>query len=425
VGEPQGGGGGVKILFVYDNMYSWGGIQTLLVRLVPALHAKGHTVGLLTRAPGAPYDVTSGPIDQITRDAAVHYADGDWLTGPRSVMDLSLPDADVIVPCDLPALLLTATVQHVMPAAKIVVGVFATREYCWHASLLRRRWVQHLSRRMIRQLPAENLMFVSEGSARITGACAGRDLTAAPVLPIAIDTDRLRPSPDRRVDRYKVVSIARLVPYYTHHAQMIRVIADLRRGGHDFTYHAYGEGEDRAALEAEARRLDVDDAVSFHGALPYERLPEILEDAFAYIGLGTALLEAAACGVPALVGIDSRPQPLTQGFFQDSVGHELGGYVPGLPEYPIAEQLLWLAGLSDEEYRNVGAASRARAEEFDLAALLPRLLDILGAARPFSLRLSGADRVMARLDSLIAAALWKLGVDTAPHSRHVRRLQLG
>jgi len=27
----------MTILFVYDNMYDWGGIQTLLVRLVPRL----------------------------------------------------------------------------------------------------------------------------------------------------------------------------------------------------------------------------------------------------------------------------------------------------------------------------------------------------------------------------------------------------
>jgi glycosyltransferase involved in cell wall biosynthesis len=413
----------MNILFIYDNMYSWGGIQTLLVRFAPRLREMGHEVSLLARPYGEAHDVTSAPLERISRDVTVHLADLDWLNAPRSLRLPSLPPVDVIVPCDLPALLLAAILhRQLMPSAKVVVGVFATREYCWQASPLRRRWVQHLSHRFVRQLPAENLMFVTDAMARQTGECARRELSGSPVLPLPIDTERLRPRPERTIDPRKVVSVARLVPYYTHHCQMIRVIADLRARGHEFAYHAYGDGEDRPALEAEAQRIGVEDAVFFHGAAPYERFSEVVGDAFSYIGLGTALIEAAACGIPALVGIDSCPDPLTYGFIQDTVGNDLGGYVPGHREYRIAERLLWLASLSDEEYRQVGAASRARAEEFDISVLLPRFVEILRAAEPVSLRISWADRLLGRLDGLLAAALWKLGVDTAPHRRHLRPL---
>jgi glycosyltransferase involved in cell wall biosynthesis len=411
----------MKILFVYDNMYDWGGIQTLLVRFAPKLRSMGHEVSLLSRPRGEAHDVTSAPIDQVARDATVHLADDDWLKAPRSLRGLALSPVDVIVPCDLRALLFTAILhRHVMPSAKVVVGIFATREYCWTASPFRRPWMRHLSRRIIRQLPADNLIFATDGMARHTGECASRDFSGSPVLPLAIDTDRLRPMVDRRVDRRKIVSVARLAPYYAHHRQMISVISDLRERGHGFMYHAYGDGEERAALEAEARRRGVDDGVFFHGSVPYDRFAEVVGDAFAYIGCGTALIEAAACGVPALVGIESLPRPVTYGFVQDTTGNEIGGYVPGDLEYPIAGRVLWLAGLDQGEYRRVGERSRARAEEFDVSVLLPRWVDILRRAQPTSFDISGTDRRLARIDALAAAALWKLGVDTSTTRRHVR-----
>jgi glycosyltransferase involved in cell wall biosynthesis len=410
----------MKILFVYDNMYGWGGIQTLLARFAPKLQELGHEVSLLARPYGAPHDATPAPLEELSRSAAIHLAGADWLNAPRSLRHLTLPPADVIVPCDLPALLLTSMVQrHLMPDARVVVGVFAAREYSWQVPPLRRRWVQHLSHRLMRELPLENLMFAAATFASQAGEQVGRDLSGSPVLPLAIDTDRLRPSQDRRVDRRKLVSVARLAPYYPHHGQMIQVIADLRAEGHDFEYHAYGEGEERPALEAAARSLGVADAVFFHGAVPYERFAEVVGDAFAYIGLGTAMIEAAACGVPALVGIDSYPAPVSHGFLHE--GGHIGEYLPGQPRYPIGERVLWLAGLGAGEYREVGVQSRARAEEFSLSRLLPRFVEILEGAAPFSLDISATDRLLARADRLLAAALWKLGVDTSPTSRHLRR----
>jgi glycosyltransferase involved in cell wall biosynthesis len=423
VGEPQSSirRKPMKILFVYDNMYLWGGVQTLLIRLSRALRTSGHEVELLSRPSGEAHDTTPALIDEIGKNAKVHLADGDWLEAPRSLRALALPAADVIVACNLGGLLLTSMMhRHLMPTAKVVVGVYSPREYCWRSSTLRRRWIQHLGKRSIRQLPLENLMFCTDEMARVTGECAGRDFGSSPVLPLAIDTDRLRPSPDRAIDRRKIVAVSRLAHQYTHHRQMIGVIRDLRDRGHHFTYHAYGDGEDRAALEAEVRDLAVDDAVFFHGSVPYDRFGEVIGDALAFIGHGTSLLEAAACGIPALVGIESSRAPLTYGFLHETTGNDLGGYVPGHPEHPIADRILWLADRTDDEYRHVGSASRARAEEFGLARLMPRFIDIIDGARPHSFDVSRADRALERGDRVLAALLWKLGVDTSAGGRHVR-----
>jgi glycosyltransferase involved in cell wall biosynthesis len=410
----------VKLLFVYGNMYSLGGIQTWLARMAASLTANGHEVALLTRPDGLPWDSTHEMLDRVAEHASIHYTGRHWFRPPApGAASFGCPD--VVFACNLEALLLGAQVQErIAPDAKLVAGVFHPREYCWKVPLRYRRFSQHLAERLVRALPIENFVFATDNMVRETGECLGRDFGRSPVLPLTIDTERLRPVPGRPVDRTKVASVTRLAPYYTHHEQMLGVIRELRDGGHDFTYHAYGDGPERERLEAEARRRGVEDAVVFHGSIPYERFSEAVGDAFAYVGLGTALIEAAACGVPSLVAIDSHRGPDTYGFIQDTAGNEIGGFVPGHPEQRIAERLLWLAGLDEEEYGRVGAGSRARAEEFGLDRQVPRFLEFLGEARSGSMSISPVERLLGGIDWLVEAVLLNLGARDAMGARHLR-----
>jgi glycosyltransferase involved in cell wall biosynthesis len=331
-----------------------------------------------------------------------------------------VPAADVIVACDLAALLLSSSLQErLMPTAKIVAAAFSPREYCWRRSLFFHPWSRHVSRRVIRELPVENLVFATDGMVRQTSECAGRDFSESPVFPLAIDVQNLHAPSRRPVDRRKIVSVTRLVKYYPHHLHMVRVIRQLRDAGYDFEYHSYGDGAERQRLEAEAHALGVTDAVFFHRAIPYEQFQSVVLDAFAYIGAGTAMIEAAACGVPTLVAPDLASRPMTYGFVQDTVGNDLGGYVPGHAEQPIAERILWLASLDDERYGEVGEASRRRAEEFDISALAPKFVAILEKAKSVSLRLSRIDVDVGRVEGFaFSTVLPKLGVRDSWQRRH-------
>jgi glycosyltransferase involved in cell wall biosynthesis len=414
----------MKLLLIYGNMYTVGGIQTLLVRYAEQLGRAGHDVALLTRPPIPHEDNTDAMLDRFAASGAqVHIADGRWLKAPASLREVRLRTADVIVPCNLEALLLAASVQHHhMPAARVLVGVFAPREYCWRSSLFQRRWAQHLTARLLRDAPAENLMFATDGMARQTGECLGRALDSSPVQPLAIDTARLRPRRHREVDRRRVVSVQRLTYYYPHHRQMIKVIAELRGAGHDFEYHAYGDGEMRGELERCAASLGIADAIFFHGPVDYDRFPDVVADAFAYIGLGTGLIEAAACGIPSLVAIDSHPGPVTYGFIEDTSGNDIGGYVPGHPEHPIGEMLVELASTSEVGYREREQAARRRAEEFDIWWLTSRFVEIAEAARPHRFRVTRADRVLGAADGVRAAMMRLARVPDRMHERHTRPL---
>jgi glycosyltransferase involved in cell wall biosynthesis len=399
----------VKVVFVYENVYAVGGIQTWLQRMVPRLLRDGHEVSLLTRPRGEAWDVTSETIDKLSEHVPVHLAPRHWFrAGGRA--EPPLEDVDVLFACSLEALLAAGFVQRrVLPDAKVVAGVFHPREYCANVPRLQRRFGLSLGVRVLRQLPLENMVFITEGTVRQTGDCVGRDLTGAPVLPIPIDTEALRPAEPRAVTQGKIASVARLAPQYAHHSQMIRVIDELRDDPHGFTYHAYGAGPSRADLEAEARARGVEDRVFLHGAIPYGHFADAIGDAFAFVGSGTSLLEAAACGVPALLTIAGESEPLTHGLFHETQANELGGWVPGHPKRPIAEQLRRLAHLPPGEYAEVGRAARARCEDFSLTRLVPRFMSILGNAEPFAVPVARRHGVIGRADSLLEALLVRVG----------------
>lgn len=409
----------MKIVFVYPPVYTLGGIETWLTRVLPGLQRMGHQVALLTRPPVEPWDETSEIVDRLSDDGVrIHLAGRHWFR--HRAIEPPLPAADVLFAGNLNALLLAALVQQeLMPEASVVAGVFHPREYCSKAPLIERRWSQHLTERLIRDMPVENFVCCSEGMARQTGACLGRDLSGAPVFPIPIDIERFRPEPKRAVERGKIVSIARLHPLYQHHDQMIDIIREFRERGQMFTYHAYGYGPTRTELEAKVRRAGVEDAVFFHGAVPYARIPDVLEDAWAFVGTGTALLEAAASGIPSLVVVPDHPKPVAHGWIQDVPTNEFGGNIPGHPVYPIADCLVSLAERTDQEYRQLGEGARRRAEEFGLPQLLPRFPELLAGAVPFALPISPADRALAGLDWLLEAVLLHLGAPDGWTQRYV------
>lgn len=86
---------------------------------------------------------------------------------------------------------------------------------------------------------------------------------------------------------------------------LIRALAEMMGQGRSVRLHLVGEGSHRAALEGLARALGVDDSITWHGAL--HDVKPVLEalDVFAFAvtdqeGLGIALVEAMAAGVPVV-----------------------------------------------------------------------------------------------------------------------------
>jgi phosphatidylinositol alpha-1,6-mannosyltransferase len=93
---------------------------------------------------------------------------------------------------------------------------------------------------------------------------------------------------------------------YKGHDRVIAAIPQLIAEGHDVVYLILGEGDDRARLEAIARKADIIDRVRFMGLVSQEVLLEAYRIADLFVmpstgeGFGIAFLEAMASGTPAV-----------------------------------------------------------------------------------------------------------------------------
>ena len=150
------------------------------------------------------------------------------------------------------------------------------------------------------------------------------------VLPNAIDLDQFKqraPNAGLRsklgLDGRKVLlTVARLalLERYKGMDRIIAVLPGLREVHPSLAYLIVGDGEDRAYLEAEAKRFGVDEHVVFAGHVDEATKVDCfhLADAFAMTGTGEGFgfvyLEAMACGLPTVgSAVDGARDALREG----------------------------------------------------------------------------------------------------------------
>jgi phosphatidylinositol alpha-1,6-mannosyltransferase len=140
------------------------------------------------------------------------------------------------------------------------------------------------------------------------------------VVPLGADPDFFRPGVDTATVRRRyglgegrwLLSVARL----TRHKGIDTALQALSRLGPehpDLHYAVVGSGEERGALEQEARDLGVAERVRFLTEVPDRDLPALYNTAEIYLGVsrlmeqrvegfGISLAEASACGIPVVAG---------------------------------------------------------------------------------------------------------------------------
>lgn len=292
-------------------------------------------------------------------------------------------------------------------AAAFVVGRLADLPWSFtaHGSDL------HREQAMLAEKVAEArfVVVISEYNRRFVldhvGAAAAPKLR---VIHCGVDPDRFAPRAARAsADASPGRSLCELVCVGTLHAVkgqgvLLEACAELARRGVVFRCHLVGDGPDRAALEARARRLGIADRVRFHGARDRDGVRDALAAADVAVapsvptrdgrreGIPVVLMEAGASGLPLVASrLSGIPEIVREG--------ETGRLVEPGDVAGLAAALEALAR-DPAERRRLGAGARAAVErDFRLAHNAGRLQDAFFGSRDLPSRARGEGAAPGRV----------------------------
>lgn len=368
------------ILFIYGAL-QMGGIETFIVRVSRRLSSAGVRVTvLLASREGVPE-----LHEELARWANVMYLEDLHVFNLKSLrrltfyqffapisrkqVEVQLGDVDHIHFFESFSMLTACWLARQCGGCKVTGGVYYQYEFAtWDMrSSYFVNAVAHTFRHIV---PPQNMVFFNEACRNTYARQLEHDYSVSALLPIGVDLSRLIRRDPVRVCKGRVVSIGRINSFKTYNFQFPRAVKALADNGIHIQYHIYGDGDQRQALESEIREMGCEEYIHLHGPIEYARLPEVLQDAWLFVGSGTAIIEAAGCGVPALIGIESEPKSQTYGFLHSMPGLDYQEADIGYEKRSFSYFCEQLYALSDEEYALVCERSARKAQEFSIERLI-------------------------------------------------------
>jgi glycosyltransferase involved in cell wall biosynthesis len=186
-------------------------------------------------------------------------------------------------------------------------------------------------RRLLRwaffRAPPASTYFMNEAARDAHQEFWKTDLRDYPILRLPIAEPSVSWKPSGGTD-FRIVSVGRLVPFKGYNRVAPLVVRALRDGGIPAQWDVWGYGQDEGLIAETIQSAGVDQWVRLRGTLPYERFNETVARYDLFVGMGTALLEAARLGMPAITAVEGTDDQ-AYGFLNetplDSVGDKVAG----------------------------------------------------------------------------------------------------
>jgi glycosyltransferase involved in cell wall biosynthesis len=198
------------------------------------------------------------------------------------------------------------------------------------------------------------------------------------VTPLGVDAALFQPPPVAgNAGVFEVLCVGRLVPAKGQHV-LLAAVAQLLSCGRFVKLRLVGDGPDRESLQTAARRLHLEDAVLFEGAVNQDRIRDLYAtaDVFALAsfaeGIPVVLMEAMAMEIPCVsTWITGIPE-----LIRDEVD---GLLVPPSDVDALASAIARLMDDSDLRLR-LGKAGRRRViDKYNLRQNIAHLADVFDA----------------------------------------------
>ncbi|MGR9037608.1 MAG: glycosyltransferase family 4 protein [Gammaproteobacteria bacterium] len=226
-----------------------------------------------------------------------------------------------------------------------------------------------------RAAAAAALITVSDANARYIESTFGVPFNHMHIIPCGVDTDRFAPAERPDSDPSPVIlCVARLKPVKNQEL-LLRACARLKSLGIQFRCVLVGDGPTRDNLLSEVAKLGLESCVELAGPADQSGVLRWLQQATVSVlsshseGMPVCLMEAAACGLPAVAtSVSGVPELIEDGV--------TGFVVPTGDEAALATALAKVIGNKDLAVR-MGKAARLRAQaRFSVGLQVDRLLDL-------------------------------------------------
>lgn len=363
------------------------GTHTLFLRTARELRAMGHGVYFLL------FPESEGPLSEEMSAYATLLPQASLRRGA------ALPRIDVIHGIMEGDLLWWAYwyLKNVLfPEAKIVIGFYHPRVF-WEPPFPIPSPDKVFYRWFFSRIPAQNLLFMNEQVKRSHEIYFERDFSGSAVIPLPVTVPQTPPA-QRSVSKHKIVSVGRLVDFKNYVEYLVDVIKSLRAKGLDVELHVYGDGLLRKRIDAKIEAAGMREHILLKGEIAYARLPEVLSDAFLFIGMGTAVIEASGMGIPSLLAVESNEEATCYGWFCDHEGYHVGEQVDGWERTSMETLIESAYAMDAPAYARLSERSWEKARVFAARDLMEAYCRFISAAdASFTIKMGPWRRRLMRL----------------------------
>ena len=104
-------------------------------------------------------------------------------------------------------------------------------------------------------------------------------------------------------------------------------------------------------------------------------MQSVLLDTYAFIGMGTAVIEAGLCKVPSIVAIAYSDAPTTHGFIHDLDDYNSGEFIENHPTENVYDKLKMIFDKNEKDYQKICDESyMSLRSQYDINLLMKELL---------------------------------------------------
>lgn len=193
------------------------------------------------------------------------------------------------------------------------------------------------------------------------------------LMPVGVDTEIFKPDPDAKRIPSSILFLARMSPVKKPHV-LLDALALLKDKNINFTADFYGDPADAdvayyESLKQKALDLGLDKQVNFHRGVPNTKTPAIYTEHDIFVNLSSSgmydktIFEAMSCETNIVASNENLRGLISDHFIVDNLNC-----------FGLADKLIYLLGLPEEEKRSAGVKLRqVVANNHSLTRLIDRL----------------------------------------------------